>query len=330
MREILVEILRRWRSRLMPLANYTIGRDTFHYKWSRAHRPVLTVSPGDAVVFEVNDVLSWQLTPESKSPDLNGIDNEKLYPLAGPVYVEGAEPGDALVLDILEVKTDNFGWTAIIPGMGLLEEFTQPFLYKWNLRGEKFARFEKGIRIPISPFCGVLGVAPARAGVFDVMPPGRHGGNMDIKHTTAGSRVRLPVHVRGALFSTGDIHAAMGDGEICVCAIECAGSVRIRFDLEKRAKLEYPDFHTRGEAPPKKGWFATTGIAADLMAAAKESARGMIARLTETCGLSKEEAYVLCSVAADLRIHEVVDAPNWVVGTMIPLDIFPKSALGRL
>ncbi|MDG6916002.1 MAG: acetamidase/formamidase family protein [Nitrososphaerota archaeon] len=307
------------------MASHRLGRETFHYKWDSAHKPVLTIRSGDIVTFDVNDVLSWQLTEKSTSSDLKKLDNEKLYPLAGPVYVEGAEPGDALVLDILDVKVDDFGWTAILPGLGLLEEFKRPFLYKWNLGGKRHVHFKRGIRIPIRPFCGVLGVAPAEGGSFEVMPPGRHGGNMDIRHTTAGSRVRIPVQVEGALFSTGDIHAAMGDGEICVCAIECAGSAKIRFGLEKKAGLSYPDFRSRRERISSAGWYTTTGIASDLMTAAKESARGMIDHLTRTYGLSKEEAYVLCSVAADLRIHEVVDSPNWVVGTMIPLDIFPNN-----
>ena len=235
------------------MATHHITRRQFHYKWNKDHTPAATISPGDTVRFDANDVLSWQLTAKSKSSDLNKLDTEKLYPLAGPVYVKGAEPGDALVLDILGVKVNDFGWTAILPGLGLLDEFKDPFLYKWALKDKRFARFEKGIRIPIRPFCGVLGVAPAKAGSFDVMPPGKHGGNMDIRHTTAGSRVRLPVQVEGALFSTGDIHAAMGDGEICVCAIECAGSVSIRFGLEKGAGLSFPEFYTRGETPPRKG-----------------------------------------------------------------------------
>ena len=310
------------------MPTHSVTRKQFHYNWNRAHKPAITIDPGDTVSLDANDVLSWQLTRKSTHSDLGRLDNEKLYPLAGPVYVKGAEPGDALVLDILDVKIDDFGWTAILPGLGLLEEFKEPFLYKWDLKHKDFARFEKGIRVPIRPFCGVLGVAPAEAGSFDVMPPGKHGGNMDIRHTTAGSRVKLPVQVEGALFSTGDIHAAMGDGEICVCAIECAGSVRIRFGLEKGARLRFPEFFTRGEEPSKKGWHVTTGITGDLMTAAKESARGMISYLGRNYGLSKEEAYVLCSVAADLRIHEVVDQPNWVVGTMIPLDIFPKM-LGK-
>ena len=310
------------------LPAHRVTRKQFHYKWNRDHKPVIKVDPGDTVRMDANDVLSWQLTAKSTHSDLDRLDTEKLYPLAGPVYVNGAKPGDALVLDILDVKIDDFGWTAILPGLGLLEEFKRPFLYKWDLKGKESARFEKGIRIPIRPFCGVLGVAPAKGGSFDVMPPGKHGGNMDSKHTTAGSRVRLPVQVEGALFSTGDVHAAMGDGEICVCAIECAGSATIRFGLEKGANLRWPEYYTRGEEPSKKGWYVTTGVTDDLMSATKESARGMISFLRRNYGLSREEAYVLCSVAADLRIHEVVDQPNWVVGTMIPLDIFPK-ALGK-
>ena len=306
------------------MPSYRITRKEFHYKWNRAHEPILRVNPGDTVRFDVNDVMSWQLTAKSNSSDLEHLDSEKLYPLAGPVYINGAEPGDALILDILDVKIDDFGWTAIVPGLGLLDEFKKPFLYKWDLKDKKVAHFEKGIGIPIRPFCGVLGVAPARAGSFDVMPPGRHGGNMDIRHTTAGSQVKLPVQVRGGLFSTGDIHAAMGDGEICVCAIECAGSVTIRFGVQKGARLKYPEYHTKGERAPEKGWYVTTGISNDLMDATKESARGMINHLRKQYGLSKEEAYVLCSVAADLRIHEIVDQPNWVVGTMMPLDNFPN------
>lgn len=306
------------------VARHRIGRETFHYKWDRSHEPVIAIDPGDSVVFDINDVLSWQLTPRSTHSDLKRLDSEKLYPLAGPVYVNGAEPGDALVLDMLEIGIDDFGWTAIIPGLGLLEEFKEHFLFKWKLTDKKYARFQDGIRIPIRPFCGVLGVAPSEPGSFDVMPPGRHGGNMDIRHTTAGSRVKLPVQVEGGLFSTGDVHAAMGDGEICVCAIECAGRATIRIGLEKRARLRWPEYRTKGELPPQKGWYVTTGISADLMSAAKDSARGMIGWLRRNHALSREEAYVLCSVAADLRIHEVVDTPNWVVGTMMPLDIFPR------
>jgi acetamidase/formamidase len=191
----------------MP-SRHRIGLDTFHYKWNRSHRPVLTINDGDAVSFEINDVGTWQLTQESDSEDINHLDTGKFYPLAGPVLVEGARPGDALVVETVDVKVADFGWSAIIPGLGLLEEFEKPYLYKWDLRNKETVAFERGIKIPVRPFCGVLGVAPPEEGQFEVMPPGRHGGNLDIRHLTAGSRIRVPVWVDGALFSVGDVHAA--------------------------------------------------------------------------------------------------------------------------
>ena len=303
--------------------HHSIGRETFHYLWSRDHKPALSIKPGDDVYFDINDVSSWQITKDSGVGILSSFDDSKLYPLAGPVYVEGAEPGDTLTVDVLDVRNDDFGWSAVLPGHGLLEEFSEPYLYKWTLKDQHFAHFEKGIRIPIRPFCGVLGVAPPEEGSFDVMPPGRHGGNMDIRHLTVGSRAELPVWVKGALFSTGDLHAAMGDGEVCVSAIECPGHAKFRFGLVKGTNLAWPRYTTRGEAPPRKGYHVCTGIGPDLMLASKDAVRNMLDYLTSTHGLSREEAYVLCSVAADLRIHEVVDQPNWVVGSMVPLDIFP-------
>jgi acetamidase/formamidase len=304
------------------MGRHSIGRETFHYLWNRSHKPVLRVSPGEEVSFDINDVWSWEITRDTKPADLNRLDSSKLYPLAGPVFIEGAQPGDTLTVEVLEVKNDDFGWSTILPGLGVLDEFKDPYLYKWELKDKAFARFEKGIKIPIRPFCGVMGVAPPETGGFEVMPPGRHGGNMDIKHLTAGSRLELPVWVDGALFSTGDVHAAMGDGEVCVTAIECAGHARFRFGLVKQTGLALPRYSAKMESAGRE-YRVATGIAPDLMDAAKGSVRNMIDLLTKQYGLTREDAYVLCSVAADLRIHELVDRPNWVVGTMIPMDIFP-------
>jgi acetamidase/formamidase len=303
--------------------HYSIGRETFHYLWSKNHKPVISIRPGDDVCFDINDVSSWQISNDSDVGTLSSFDDSKLYPLAGPICVEGAEPGDTLTVDVLDVENDDFGWSAILPGHGLLEEFDEPFLYKWNLKDKHFAHFERGIRIPIRPFCGVMGVAPPEEGSFEAMPPGKHGGNMDIRHLTVGSRLQLPVWVRGALFSTGDLHAAMGDGEVCVSAVECPGHATFRFGLIKGTRLTWPRYTSRGEPPPRKGYHVCIGIGSDLMLASKAAVRNTIDYLTSTHGLSVQEAYVLCSVAADLRIHEVVDQPSWVVGCMVPLDIFP-------
>lgn len=304
-------------------SRHSIGRETYHYLWSRGHKPVLRVKPGDEVHFEINEVSSWQISKDSATDVLTTFDADKLYPLSGPVLIEGAEPGDTLTVEVLEVENDDFGWSAILPGFGLLDEFKDPYLYKWELKDRRFARFEKGIKIPIRPFCGVMGVAPPEEGTFPAMPPGRHGGNMDIKHLTAGSRLELPVWVQGGLFSTGDLHAAMGDGEVCVSAIECPGRATFRFGLVKRTRLAWPRYSTKGEPPSKKGYHAATGIAPDLMEAARASVRNMLSYLTEVHDLTREDAYVLCSVAADLKVHELVDQPNWVVGASIPMDIFP-------
>lgn len=305
------------------MTEYKIGKDTFHYKWSKSHRPVLSVKPGDTVKFEINDVGSWQITSEWKSEDMARFDSEKLYPLSGPIFVEGAKPGDSLVVDVLDVKNGGFGWTSIAPDLGVLEEFNAYYLYKWRLADSKFAHFEKGIKVPIRPFCGVMGVAPPEEGLFDVAPPGRHGGNLDVRHLTSGSSLELPVWVDGALFSTGDLHAAMGDGEVCISAIECAGTAKFRFSLKRDTNLKWPRFYTKGDERARKGYYTATGIADDLMEATRESVRNMIGYLTKQYSLTREDAYVLCSVAADVRVHEVVDKPNWVVGTMISLDCLP-------
>jgi acetamidase/formamidase len=299
----------------------TVRAKDFHYKWSKEHKPVMHVSPGEWVTFEVNNVTSGQVKRTSKSEDIEEMDSSKNYPLTGPVQIDSAESGDTLVVHVGKIKTVEWGFSCIVPGLGLLEEFDRPFLWKWDLRSRNFAPFKNGIKVPLGPFCGVMGVAPPGEGFTEVMPPGNYGGNLDIRHLTTGSRLRLPVWVDGGLFSVGDMHAAQGDGEVCVSAIETHGSITVKFDLEKNTKLRWPEYYTMSEKQSRRGFFATMGIAPDLMQAAKESIRNMIAYLVKAYNLTREEAYVLCSVAADLRIHEVVDKPNWVVGAMISQDV---------
>jgi acetamidase/formamidase len=275
------------------------------------------------VSFKVNEVTSWQITEKSKADVIPKIDHDKIYPLAGPVEVLGARPGDALVVDVMKATPANWGWSAIMPGDGILEEFDEPYLHIWDLHDRTKAPFKNGISIPLRPFCGVYGVAPKGRGYFEVMPPGPHGGNMDNRHLTAGSRLMIPVWTEGALFSLGDLHAAQGDGEVCVTAVECPGEVTVRLDLVKSAKLSTPQYVVPDDRRSRGGFYGTTGIGPDLWEAAKQSVREMIKHLCKEYHLTREDAYLLCSVAADLRIHEMVDKPNWVVGTMIPLDIFP-------
>ncbi len=297
--------------------SHLVKQESYHYLWSKSHRPVLEIEPGDRVTFQVREVTSSQLTKKSTSGDIAKLDSSKFYPLAGPVRVRGAAVGDALAIDVLRVGTADWGWSAIIPGLGALEEFTEPYLWTWKLSRKSWVNFKNGLRVRYKPFCGVMGVAPPSDGFTEVMPPGNHGGNIDIRHLTADSRLLLPVWVDGGLFSIGDIHAAQGDGEVCVTAIECAGEVTVRFNLIKGAQIDAPRYFTAQEKNFEKH-YVTTGISPDLMDACKQAIRRMINSLTKNAALSREEAYIFCSVAGDLQIHEIVDRPNWVAGLAIP------------
>lgn len=287
---------------------------------------MIRIHPGDSVAFEINEVMSWQVSKKSTARDFLKLDLAKIYPLTGPVYIEGASPGDSLLVTVEEIETADWGWTAIMPGLGLLPEFKKPYLRLWDLsKAEKkgYVEFKNKIRVPYRPFCGVMGVAPKHDGEFNVAPPGVHGGNMDIKNLVKGAVLELPICRKGALFSVGDLHAAQGDGEVCLCAIECPGKVKLKFDILKRAKLSSPRYTT----PTKNQWgpeFVTTGISPDLMEGSRIAVRDMIDYLSSKFDLTKEEAYVLCSVAGELRIHEIVDAPNWLVGFAISNSILPS------
>jgi acetamidase/formamidase len=233
-----------------------------------------------------------------------------------------------LVVEILEVTPRaSFGWTAIRPGRGLLPEadFPKPFLQLWDLADGTHARMGRDIAVPLEPFPGVMGVALDEPGGHSTMPPRKNGGNMDVKQLTAGTTLSLPVWVDEALFSVGDGHGAQGDGEVCVTAVEMLARVTLRFGLVRGRRLAEPQFRTRGPlgAATNRGrYFATTAHGPDLFAAAQQAVRYMIEHLTGERGLAREEAYILSSVAVDLKISEIVDAPNWIVSAFLPESIF--------
>ena len=303
----------------------TIHGAHHHFGWDNSLSPVLHVSPGEEVEFEVVDASGGQLARTSTSADVARLDFARVNPVTGPVWVEGAEPGDTLVVDIVDFEGSGWGWSAIIPGFGLLaEDFREPFLHISTYDGQR-VEFLPGVRLPTRPFPGTIGVAPAEPGRHSVVPPREVGGNMDIRDLVRGARLLLPVRVKGALFSVGDTHAAQGDGEVCGTAVETPMRVRLRFDLRKATGQRRPQFVI--DQPPTrhvdgKGYQVTTGIGPDLMQAAKDAVRDMIDLLGREYGLEPRLAYVLCSVAVDLRISEIVDAPNWVVSAYLPRAIF--------
>ena len=307
---------------------HTIHRNHHHFGWNNAHAPALTVAPGETVYLETVDSSGGQLTAMSTLSDLATLDFGKVNPVTGPIAIDGAQPGDAVKVTLLGFEPSGWGWTALIPGFGLLtDQFPDPALHLWNYDRDRLgaSAYGPGGRVPLKPFVGTMGLAPAEAGLHSVVPPRRVGGNMDIRDLAEGTELLLPVEVAGGLFSLGDTHAAQGDGEVCGTAIESPMNVALKFDLVKGANLPFPRFRTPGPVTrhlDEKGYLATTGIGPDLFAGARAAVSGMIDLLCAEQGLQADEAYMLCSVAGDLRISEIVDMPNWVVSFYFPLVVF--------
>ena len=335
-----------------------------HNRWHPDLAPIAEVAPGEEIRLEAVDGLDGQLTRESSHADAGTLDLGLGHPLTGPVYVQGANPGDLLEVELLSYETDDFGTTAVIPGFGYLADlFTDPYLVKWEI-ADGLARSEElpGVAVPEDAFAGVIGVAPSHerlkalrrreealaergqpvadsmpegakppeaADGLRTIPPREIGGNLDVRQLVAGSRLWLPVDVPGALFSAGDLHFAQGDGEVCGTAIEVAGAVTVRFGLVEGAagRSRFPTFET--PARPGRRSFATTGIPVDvgmdLNVAAREALLEMIDHLERTYGFARPAAYALCSATVDLRVSEVVDVPYPVVSALLPLDVFESG-----
>ena len=313
-----------------PRTLHSVREEAFNYVWDNSLEPALEIDPGEAIELHVRDASDEQIHADSGVEDITRLDFDHVNPVSGPVFVKGAKPGDVLEIELLEFRPPDWGWTAIIPGFGLLaDEFPEPWLRISRVDAERErVLWSDGISLPYRPFPGTIGVAPTEPGAHPILPPSRWGGNLDTKHLRTGSTLYLPVGVEGALFSLGDTHAAQGDGEVCGTAIETAMDVSVRLSVRRDFAVEAPQYRLpRGAlaAAEQSAYHVCTGVGPDLMAAVKDAVLATVARLEAEHGLSREEAYALCSVAADLRIHEVVDAPNWVVGAFLPDDIFEKG-----
>ncbi len=297
---------------------------TQHFGWDNSLAPAARIAPGESLEFEVQDASGGQFSQSSVAADVGRLDFSRVNPVAGPVHIEGAEPGDILKVTVLSFGPSGWGWTANIPGFGLLaDDFKEPALRLWRYDARELTpcAFGPWARVPLRPFAGTMGLAPAEPGCHSVVPPRRVGGNMDLRDIVCGSELHLPVEVPGALFSVGDTHAAQGDGEVCGTALESPMRVALRFDLLKRQPLAFPRLITPGPVTRHldgRGYLTTTGIGPDLMVAARDAVRSMIDWLTRERGMPAIDAYVLCSVCADLRISEIVDMPNWTVSCYFP------------
>jgi acetamidase/formamidase len=313
----------------MVTNEHVLDQSKVHYKWDGSLEPAIEIEPGDVVHFQTREVTDGQITQGCPASDLLNLDFNRLYPLAGPVYIKAAEPGDALEVQMIELRPLDWGWTGIIPGLGLLaEDFTEAYIRHFDLTNGEHAALRDDIRIPLQPFCGTMGVATDEPGQHDVLPPTKGAGNIDTRHLNVGARLRLPVFVPGALFSAGDCHAAQGDGEVCVTGIECPMRFSLRFNVVKAASprpWSYQFTTPPGSLQPRsdeKGYLATTALGPDLMENSKNAIRDLIGWLGREKGLSPQDAYVLCSLAADLKISQIVDQPNWGVSAYLALSVF--------
>jgi formamidase len=352
---------------------------TGHNRFHPDIPPIVVVNEGEEVVLETRDGVDGQLGPSTTEADMAGMEAGAIHPLTGPVFVKGAQPGDVLEVEFLDIVPQPHAFTAIVPGLGFLRDvFTTPFLVHWQIRdGWATSARLPGVRISGAPFMGVSGLAPSHAQVrawtareqdlltrgglvfppdavgavpsrgpaatqgLRTLPPRENGGNVDVKQLTKGSKLLLPVSVEGALFSTGDGHFAQGDGEVCVTAVEMGATVAVRFRVMKGGAAarawRAPRFaHAGYFAPPE--WAAPRSFVAamgmpirddgmddgeNLTLACRNALLNMIDLLQER-GWSREQAYVICSVAADLRVSNVVDVPNYVVSALLPEAIFVR------
>ncbi len=336
--------------------------------------PIASLDPGEQIELELRDGMDGQLSPSSDSAALKTIDLDANHPLTGPIEINGARPGDVLVLTPRRIEPDGFGTTAVIPGFGLLGDlFTEPYLVRWQIEGGVARSAElPGIAIRGRPFLGCVAVAPSRdlfaeaarreqaladrggavlapnarsaipthepyaSQALRTIPPRENGGNLDVAQVREGSRLLLPVHVPGAMLSVGDLHFAQGEGEVCGTAIEIAGSVTLEVALRKAETLgwrsRFPAVeYTQSVPHGERDCFVTMGIplsdegeneSMNTTLAARRALLELIGWLEAERGLTREQGYVLASVAADLRVAEVVNVPNALVTCSLPLDVF--------
>jgi acetamidase/formamidase len=311
------------------VTRHALGALPTHSVWNRALEPRLRIDPGDEVDIECVDASGAQVRPGMTTDEFLAIDRTRIHALTGPIWIEGAEPGDVLQIDVLRARHHGWGWSSVIEGLGFLkEQFREPYLFHWRLDQDSTSSLAPAI-VPLRPFAGVMGVARAEAGEFRTRPPGTFGGNLDVRELCAGSRLYLPVFNQGALFSCGDGHAAQGDGEVCINGIECPLDLSLRFRLHKRQPLSGPLVEASDSIAPDStadAWVVVeTGT--DLADAARAATSRMIDLLVSRWGFTPVHAYILCSVALRLRLSQVVNEPVNTVCAALSKQILPAREL---
>ena len=298
-----------------------LSSEKVHSRWNRDLDPVLAIAIGETVLIETRDTSDNQIYPGFKVEDVEKVDTDRIHPLTGPICVEGAEPADTLEILIGKITPASEGFNVVPSGgknFGFLPE--KPFEYSIRFMDidnrNAIVKFSDSIHIPLTPFLGVMGVAPHAKGEIRTLTPGAHGGNLDLAELRTGAKLYLPVFVEGALFSAGDCHAAQGDGEVTGAAVECAAKAELTFNLIKGTNEKFPRAETLSH-------YITLGFEQDLTAAARKATERMVDFISKEKNITQSEAYSLCSITADVRITQVV---NGIMGAhvMMPKAIFLK------
>lgn len=300
-----------------PEPQYFLTSQQTHNKFSKSIPAAITVPSGAIVQVETKEATDGQLTINSTSADVPNVEFDPIHPLTGPVYVEGAEPGDVLAVTLHHIEIGDWGWSGIFPGFGFLaDEFKEPYLKTFAIpKAANEVQFTDLIKIYLKPFPGVLGVAPDTDEMLSTIPPRANGGNMDNPFLREGTTIYFPVFVRGALFSLGDTHAAQGLGEVCGTALEAPMKIIYEVNVLKNGRaIPEPEYET-------DNFYAVTAFATTIDEAAKKATRYMIDYLVSEHGLEANEAYVLCSLAGKLVVAEVVDVPHVLVSMHISKDV---------
>lgn len=276
------------------MRRHRLSRDQVIWSFGPDLEPVLEVEPGDVVTFETNDCFTGQIRSENDL--VTEIDLGRINSATGPVAVKGAEPGDSLVAEILDVRPIEWGVATLIPGFGqLIEQVRSPLTRMFEVR-DGMVRMNDRVSFPAKPMVGVVGVATDGETLSNGLA-GRHGGNLDDHWHGKGARIFFPVRQLGGMFAVGDMHASMGDGEICFTGVEIAGEVDIRFDVLKGKQARWPVTELRDRWVPH----ATAYELADALALVAEEAARL---LVDEHGFTMEDAFVFLSVACDAGVAQ--------------------------
>ncbi|MEN0049405.1 MAG: acetamidase/formamidase family protein [Bacteroidota bacterium] len=316
-KEVVQEAKEEMAGKTIPTPQYTLQKEQKHSKFSKDIPPVLTVSSGSVIEVFTEEASDGQIKLGDTPEVLANLDFDPIHPLTGPVYIEGAEVGDVLKVTLHQIELQDWGWTAILPGFSFLaDQFDEAYLKTYELnKGDEFVNFTDKIKVPLKPFPGVMGVAPATGDMLSTIPPRENGGNMDDPHMVEGVSVYFPIFVEGALFSIGDAHATQGMGEVCGTAIEAPMHIIYEVEVIKGQRaIKEPEYES-------DDYYAVTAIGTTIDEAAKKAVAYMVDYLVAEHDLNRNEAYALCSLAGDLKIAEVVDLPNMLVAMHMSKEV---------